>query len=82
MERTSESLILLLEEFIARERGTPQKVTLDMRLLESGIIDSFALVRLGEEVAVAFDLELTPGMLVPEDFETPGILWARLQEIF
>mgnify|MGYP001367386587 CR=1 FL=1 len=82
MDRSAEAVLKILEEFIIREKGRlSEPLSLDTPLLQRGLIDSFAIVSLGEEFARAFGITVTSGTLIPEDFETPRQLWSRLQEL-
>jgi acyl carrier protein len=75
-------MLVVLESFIQSQHGVLRApLDLDTRLLDKGIIDSFALVSLSEELARAFALDLPPDALLPEDFETPRTLWTRLEQL-
>ena len=81
MERSADTVLRVISESIVRAKGdlsTP--LTLDTPLLE-GLVDSFGLIELSEDIARALDLPLLSGNFVPEDFETPRTVWNRIQEI-
>lgn len=81
-ERSQEQVLELIKGFIIRQRGAlPEAVELDTRLLDAGLIDSFGLVDLGEEISRALGIPLLTGNLLPEDFESPRTLWLRIEEI-
>lgn len=82
MERSPEAVLKVIREFIIREKGSlNQAIELDTQLLDGGMIDSFGLIELGEEIGQAFELPLFSGNLLPEDFESPRTLWNRIQEV-
>lgn len=81
MERSPESVLLIIREFVARQKGaTETPIELDTPLLDEGIVDSFGLMDLAEEFGNAFEIQLL-GKLLPEDFESPRTLWNRIQDV-
>lgn len=81
MERSAESLLVIVRGFVEREKGkltTP--INLDTPLLD-GVVDSFGLIELAEEIGKAFALPALSEDLLPEDFESARKLWGRIQEV-
>jgi acyl carrier protein len=82
MQPSPEAVLKIIEEFIIREKGRlSEPLSLDTPLLQRGLIDSFAVVSLGEEFGNAFGIALTSGSLIAEDFETPRLLYNRLKDL-
>jgi acyl carrier protein len=76
-----ESVIAAVAEHIERELGRPTiAIEADTKLLQNGLIDSFQIVQLAEDVSATFGVDPAYGDLVPDDFRTPRILWTRLKE--
>ena len=50
-------------------------------LITGGIIDSFDVVALVGELSDAFDIEIGPEYLVPENFNSAEAMWAMIQKI-
>jgi acyl carrier protein len=75
-------IVDIVSAFVARSRG-PSVTTVEpgTQLLQEGLIDSFALVELIGEMETALQAKIPEGMLVPQDFETPKILFERLLQI-
>ena len=81
MDRSPESVLVIIREFVVREKGElTEKIDLDTPLLD-GVVDSFGLIDLAEEIGKAFELPLLSGNLLPEDFETARTLWNRIQDV-
>jgi acyl carrier protein len=75
-------IVSIVAGFAERARGVPRgSVTPDTRLLQEGVLDSFSLVELIGELEAALGLQLPDGTLLPEDFESPKVLCARLQAL-
>jgi acyl carrier protein len=82
MDPSADAVLKIIEDFIIREKGRlSEPLSLDTPLLQRGLIDSFAVVSLGEEFSRAFGITVTSGTLIPEDFETPRALWSRLKDL-
>jgi acyl carrier protein len=72
----------IVDDFVARTRGVPAKsVEPATRLLQEGLLDSFSLVELMGEIESALGSRIPEGALIPEDFETPTLLFKRLQSL-
>lgn len=77
-----EAVRSVISDFVARTRGTPETpIGGETRLLQEGLVDSFGLVELIVDLEGALGLDLPQGSLIPEDFETPMVLYARLTEL-
>jgi acyl carrier protein len=79
---TVEKILPIVSQFVTETRGAPaQPIVAGTKLLADGLLDSFALVDLIGELETALSLSLPAGALIPEDFETPATLAARLTEL-
>ena len=68
--------------FVARTRALPKStVSAQTRILEEGLVDSFALIELIGELEATFKASIPEGELIPQDFETPTVLFHRLQKL-
>jgi acyl carrier protein len=82
MECDLPRVVEVVARFVARTRGVPVvAVQPDTRLLQEGLLDSFSLVELIAELESVLGTRLPDGMLLPQDFETPEMLFGRLQQI-
>lgn len=50
-------------------------------LIDDGILDSFAILTLVGEISDAFDVEVTPAELIPENFNSAQAIWAMIQKL-
>lgn len=50
-------------------------------LIDDGILDSFAILTLVGEISDAFDVEVTPAELIPENFNSAQDIWAMIQKL-
>jgi len=50
-------------------------------LVTNGILDSFDIVSLVAELNDAFDIEIKPNNLIPENFNSAQALWALIEEL-
>ncbi len=51
------------------------------RLIDGKVLDSFSIVSLVSEISDAFDIEISPKYLVPENFNSAKAMWAMVQRI-
>lgn len=51
------------------------------RLIDGKVLDSFSIVTLVSEISDAFDIEISPKYLVPENFNSARAMWAMIQKI-
>ena len=51
------------------------------RLIDDKVLDSFSIVTLVSEISDAFDIEISPKYLVPENFNSARAMWAMIQKI-
>jgi acyl carrier protein len=55
----------------------------ETKLIDEGLLDSFSILSLIPELEEAFDVEITPGEMVPANFNSADAIWNminRLQE--
>ena len=71
-----EELLRILEGVIP---GTD--VEKEKALIDDGILDSFAIVGLVGELSEAFDIEIGPKYLIPENFNSAAAIWEMIQSI-
>lgn len=77
-----DKVLTIVRTFVARKRGaSADAITADTPLLRGGCLDSFQLVELIAELERDLGEAIPEGMLIPEDFESPAVLHARLSEI-
>ena len=77
-----EDVVRVIDAFIRRTRGRVAGVTsADTKLFQEGLLDSFAVAELILELERASGAAIADGALIPDDFESPRILYQRLQEI-
>ena len=50
-------------------------------LIDDEILDSFAILSIVGELEEAFDIEITPVDIVPENFNSAQALWAMVQRL-
>lgn len=53
----------------------------EKKLITGGIIDSFDVVSLVAELSDAFDIEIGPQYLIPENFNSAEAIWNMIQRI-
>lgn len=51
------------------------------RLIDGKVLDSFSIVTLVAEISDAFDIEISPKYLVPENFNSAEAMWKMIQVI-
>lgn len=82
MDVSLEKVIAIVREFVAGTKGDEaQNINEETLLLQEGYLDSFALVELISALESKLEVSLPDGFLIPEDFETPTVLFERLQDI-
>ncbi len=55
----------------------------ETKLIDEGLLDSFSILSLIPELEEAFDVEITPGEMIPANFNSADAIWNminRLQE--
>lgn len=55
--------------------------TNEQGLIDNGILDSFDIVRLIQEISETFDIDVTPAEIIPENFNSAESLWAMIQRL-
>lgn len=50
-------------------------------LIDNAILDSFDIVQLISELNQAFDIEITPADIIPENFNSMEALWNMVQKL-
>ena len=50
-------------------------------LIDDEVLDSFAILYIVGELEEAFDIEITPVDIVPENFNSAQALWAMVQRL-
>ena len=68
-----EQLLEILEEIAPGEDY--EKCT---TLIDDHILDSFAILSLVSEIEDTFDVEISPALLVPENFNSAAKLWEMI----
>ena len=53
----------------------------ETQLIDGGVLDSFSIVNLIAEISDAFDIEISPKYLVPENFNIVQAMWNLIQLI-
>jgi acyl carrier protein len=82
MDVSMEPMLGVVRAFVEKKRGKPaQQIGPNTALLRDGYLDSFALVELIAELESRLGISLPDGSLIPEDFETPQVLYDRLREL-
>jgi acyl carrier protein len=82
MSLTLEAVIAAVADRVGRSRGKlKQPIGPDTKMFQDGLIDSFGLVELQADLEKLFGKALSEGELMPDDFESPRVLHARLKEL-
>jgi len=50
-------------------------------LIDNGVLDSFDIVSLVGELNEAFDIEIQPTNLIPENFNSAKAIWALVEKL-
>jgi len=53
----------------------------DTGLIANGTLDSFDIVTLVGELNDAFDIEIKPNNLIPENFNSAAAMWELIQQL-
>lgn len=53
----------------------------EKNLIDNAILDSFDIVQLISQLNDAFDIEITPADIIPENFNSAESLWAMIQKL-
>lgn len=51
------------------------------RLIDGKVLDSFSIITLISNITDAFDVELGPQHLIPENFNSAKAMWAMIERI-
>jgi acyl carrier protein len=79
---TLDSVVAAVAEQAQRLRGKlKDPIGPDTKLLQDGLIDSFGLVELQARLEKLAGKPIPEGELMPDDFESPRVLHARLKEL-
>ncbi len=79
---TLEAVVGAVAEQVVRQRGkVKEPIGPDTKLFQDGLIDSFGLVELQTHLERLAGKALPEGELMPDDFESPRVLHARLKEL-
>jgi acyl carrier protein len=82
MEVELDKVLTVVRDFIAHKQGAAARpIDADTPLLRDGHIDSFGLVELISELQSKLNVAIPDGSLIPEDFETPRVLFDRLRDL-
>ncbi|AEB13923.1 acyl carrier protein [Treponema succinifaciens] len=53
----------------------------EKNLIDNAVLDSFDIVQLISQLNDAFDIEITPADIIPENFNSAESLWAMIQKL-
>ena len=81
MTLTLTDIVRLVSDQVAKTQKRKVIVEADTALFEEGLVDSFALADLIVALEKAGAGDLSEGALLPDDFASPRVLFARLQEL-
>ncbi len=82
MDVEFDKVLTVVRDFIAHKQGAAARpIDAETPLLRDGHVDSFGLVELISELQSKLNIEIPDGSLIPEDFETPRVLFERLRDI-
>ena len=51
------------------------------RLIDGKVFDSFSIISLISAISEAFDIELGPEHLIPENFNSAKAMWSMIQSV-
>lgn len=66
---------------ILTELKTDVDFSAEKNLIDNAILDSFDIVQLISQLNDAFDIEITPADIIPENFNSAESLWAMIQKL-
>jgi acyl carrier protein len=79
---TLELVVAAVSNQVRRSRGKlKEPVGPDTKLFQDGLIDSFGLVELQAQLEKLSGKAIPEGELMPDDFESPRTLFARLKDL-
>jgi acyl carrier protein len=79
---TLEAVVAAIVDQVGKSRGkSKQPIGPDTKMFQEGLIDSFGLVELQAHLEKISGKALPEGGLMPDDFESPRVLHARLKEL-
>ncbi len=53
----------------------------ETRLIDGKVLNSFSIITLVSNIQDEFDIEISPGDLVPENFNSAAAMWAMISRI-
>ncbi len=53
----------------------------ETRLIDGKVLNSFSIITLVSNIQEEFDIEISPGDLVPENFNSAAAMWAMISRI-
>ena len=53
----------------------------ETKLIDDKLLDSFSIVNLVAEISDAFDIQIGPKYLIPENFNSADAMWNMIQKI-
>lgn len=53
----------------------------EKNLIDGKVLDSFSIVNLVSQISEAFDIEISPKYLIPENFNSVTAMWNMIQAI-
>ncbi len=53
----------------------------EKHLIDDKILNSFSIIALVTNISEAFDIEISPAYLVPENFNSVDAMWQMIQKI-
>ncbi len=79
---TLDHVVATVDGFVTRTRGRQQSaIGPDTRLFQEGLLDSFGMAELAEDLSKVAGKPIPEGELLPDDFDSPRVLFARLSEL-
>jgi acyl carrier protein len=75
----AEELIVYIKEKVLRDRSI--EITVDTRLVSSGLIDSFALIDLLLQLEKLTKRRISPGRVSPREMDTVALMLSTAERI-